>query len=95
MLVTPDAGLFPGFSGLTPAFVRCDGDAREPDLGQLPRKPASRAPTMPTGSMPAPGGTDEHSMKVALHEGAANALNLYSTTAGRNGGVHKGSIRLH
>jgi len=53
MLVTPDADLFPGFSGLTPAFVGCDGDTREPDLGQLPRKPASRAPTTPTGSMPA------------------------------------------
>jgi hypothetical protein len=32
--------------------------------------------------MPGPGSTDEHSMEVALHEGAANALNLYSTTAG-------------
>ena len=29
-----------------------------------------------------PGGTDEHSMKAALHGGGANALNLYSTTAG-------------
>jgi hypothetical protein len=29
-----------------------------------------------------PGGTDEHSMKAALHEGGNNALNLYSTTAG-------------
>jgi Pregnancy-associated plasma protein-A len=29
-----------------------------------------------------PGGTDEHSMKAALHQGGANALNLYSTTAG-------------
>jgi hypothetical protein len=29
-----------------------------------------------------PGGTDEHSMKSALHAGGANALNLYSTTAG-------------
>jgi hypothetical protein len=29
-----------------------------------------------------PGGTDEHSMKHALHQGGDNALNLYSTTAG-------------
>jgi hypothetical protein len=29
-----------------------------------------------------PGGTGEHSMKHALHQGGANALNLYSTTAG-------------
>jgi hypothetical protein len=29
-----------------------------------------------------PGGTDEHSMKAALHEGGTNALNLYSSTAG-------------
>jgi Pregnancy-associated plasma protein-A len=29
-----------------------------------------------------PGGTDEHSMKAALHQGGNNALNLYSTTAG-------------
>jgi hypothetical protein len=29
-----------------------------------------------------PGGTDEHSMKSALHQGGTNALNLYSTTAG-------------
>ena len=29
-----------------------------------------------------PGGTDEHSMKQALHQGGDNALNLYSTTAG-------------
>lgn len=29
-----------------------------------------------------PGGTDEHSMKAALHQGADNALNFYSTTAG-------------
>ena len=29
-----------------------------------------------------PGGTDEHSMKYALHQGGDNALNLYSTTAG-------------
>jgi hypothetical protein len=29
-----------------------------------------------------PGGTDEHSMKRALHQGGDNALNLYSTTAG-------------
>ena len=29
-----------------------------------------------------PGGTDEHSMKRALHAGGANALNIYSTTAG-------------
>jgi Pregnancy-associated plasma protein-A len=29
-----------------------------------------------------PGGTDEHSMKHALHQGGLNALNLYSTTAG-------------
>jgi Pregnancy-associated plasma protein-A len=28
-----------------------------------------------------PGGVDEHSMKRALHQGGANALNLYSTTA--------------
>jgi hypothetical protein len=30
----------------------------------------------------ASGGADEHSMKAALHQGAANALNFYSTTAG-------------
>ncbi len=29
-----------------------------------------------------PGGTDEHSMKQALHQGGNNALNVYSTTAG-------------
>ena len=29
-----------------------------------------------------PGGTNEHSMKQALHQGGTNALNLYSTTAG-------------
>jgi hypothetical protein len=29
-----------------------------------------------------PGGTDEHSMKHALHQGGEDALNLYSTTAG-------------
>jgi hypothetical protein len=29
-----------------------------------------------------PGGTDEHSMKAALHQGGTNALNLYSSTAG-------------
>jgi hypothetical protein len=29
-----------------------------------------------------PGGTDEHSMKAALHQGGTNALNFYSTTAG-------------
>jgi hypothetical protein len=29
-----------------------------------------------------PGGTDEHSMKAALHRGGTNALNLYSSTAG-------------
>jgi hypothetical protein len=29
-----------------------------------------------------PGGNDEHSMKRALHQGADNALNFYSTTAG-------------
>jgi hypothetical protein len=29
-----------------------------------------------------PGGTDEHSMKQALRQGGAEALNLYSTTAG-------------
>ena len=29
-----------------------------------------------------PGGTREHSMKQALHQGGSNALNLYSTTAG-------------
>jgi hypothetical protein len=29
-----------------------------------------------------PGGTGEHSMKQALHQGGTNALNLYSTTAG-------------
>jgi len=29
-----------------------------------------------------PGGTDEHSMKLALHTGGAGDLNLYSTTAG-------------
>jgi hypothetical protein len=29
-----------------------------------------------------PGGTGEHSMKAALHQGGANALNYYSTTAG-------------
>ena len=29
-----------------------------------------------------PGGADEHTMKQALHQGGANALNLYSTTAG-------------
>jgi hypothetical protein len=29
-----------------------------------------------------PGGTDEHSMKAALHQGGDNALNFYSTTAG-------------
>jgi hypothetical protein len=29
-----------------------------------------------------PGGTDEHSMKQALHQGGDDALNLYSTTAG-------------
>jgi hypothetical protein len=29
-----------------------------------------------------PGGTDEHSMKQALHQGGDNALNFYSTTAG-------------
>jgi hypothetical protein len=29
-----------------------------------------------------PGGTNEHSMKRALHQGGNNALNLYSTTAG-------------
>jgi hypothetical protein len=29
-----------------------------------------------------PGGTDEHSMKQALHQGGDDALNLYSATAG-------------
>jgi Pregnancy-associated plasma protein-A len=29
-----------------------------------------------------PGGTDEHSMKRTLHQGGADALNFYSTTAG-------------
>ena len=29
-----------------------------------------------------PGGTNEHSMKQALHRGGTNALNWYSTTAG-------------
>ncbi|MEU4390255.1 zinc metalloprotease [Kribbella sp. NPDC023855] len=29
-----------------------------------------------------PGGTNEHSMKQALHQGGPNALNFYSTTAG-------------
>jgi hypothetical protein len=29
-----------------------------------------------------PGGTDEHSMKAALHQGGNDALNFYSTTAG-------------
>jgi Pregnancy-associated plasma protein-A len=29
-----------------------------------------------------PGGTDEHSMKRALHQGGNDALNIYSTTAG-------------
>jgi hypothetical protein len=29
-----------------------------------------------------PGGTNEHTMKQALHQGGANALNFYSTTAG-------------
>ena len=29
-----------------------------------------------------PGGTNEHSMKATLHQGGANALNFYSTTAG-------------
>jgi hypothetical protein len=29
-----------------------------------------------------PGGTNEHTMKQTLHRGGANALNLYSTTAG-------------
>jgi hypothetical protein len=29
-----------------------------------------------------PGGTDEQSMKAALHQGGVDALNLYSTTAG-------------
>jgi hypothetical protein len=29
-----------------------------------------------------PGGTNEHSMKAALHQGGDNALNFYSTTAG-------------
>jgi hypothetical protein len=29
-----------------------------------------------------PGGTNEHTMKQTLHQGGANALNLYSTTAG-------------
>jgi hypothetical protein len=29
-----------------------------------------------------PGGTDEHSMKRTLHQGSADALNFYSTTAG-------------
>ena len=29
-----------------------------------------------------PGGTNEHTMKHALHQGGDNALNLYSTTAG-------------
>jgi hypothetical protein len=29
-----------------------------------------------------PAGTDEHSMKRALHQGGNNALNIYSTTAG-------------
>ena len=29
-----------------------------------------------------PGGTNEHSMKRALHRGGTNALNFYSTTAG-------------
>ena len=29
-----------------------------------------------------PSGTNEHSMKRALHQGGPNALNLYSTTAG-------------
>ena len=29
-----------------------------------------------------PGGTNEHSMKQALHQGGDNALNLYSSTAG-------------
>jgi hypothetical protein len=29
-----------------------------------------------------PGGTDEHSMKAALHQGGTDALNFYSTTAG-------------
>jgi hypothetical protein len=29
-----------------------------------------------------PGGTNEHTMKHALHQGGTNALNLYSTSAG-------------
>ncbi len=143
--VAPDAVLFQGFSGLTPASVGRGGDAREPDLGQLaqdlPASAKGQASALLTAAVPVyfhvitdgrignltrariaaqvkvlnvtfaggeggadtgfsfylagvtrtdnadwfyagPGGTDEHSMKAALHEGAANALNLYSTTAG-------------